>query len=82
MIGAIKRVREEESLVAAARGPGLPFETSPTGRFIRLSGQRGVVYVVQDAWGSGCTVMEMSSADRRMEHFLSCAPASRRPLPR
>ena len=56
------------TLVRAAQGAGLPFENSPTGRWVRLAGQSGVVYVVQDAWGDGCLVM---GADGRTEHFLN-----------
>ncbi|MHB1132532.1 MAG: hypothetical protein ACYC4L_09120 [Chloroflexota bacterium] len=78
MVNPIKGPRGRGALVAAAAESGLPFEPSPTGRFIRVAGERGVVYVVQDAWGEGCTVMEMGDASRRrMEHYLSCTPALR-----
>lgn len=59
-------------LVQAARRSGLPFEASPIGRWVRISGTDGVVYVIQDAWGEGCLLMEIDRAENRQtEHFLS-----------
>jgi len=63
-------------LVRAAQQAGLPFESSPTGRWIRLAGQQGVAYVVQDAWGEGCLLMDVDRHDgSRTEHFLKVEPA-------
>ena len=47
-------------------------EASPIGRWVRISGRDGVVYVIQDAWGEGCLLMEIDKAENRQtEHFLS-----------
>ena len=72
MFNAIRTENKSDSLVSAAQSAGLSFEASPTGRFIRLDGAHGAVYVVQDAWGDGCLVMELGTAEgRRMRHFLN-----------
>ena len=65
--------RAAAPLVFAAQEAGLPFEASPTGRYIRLTGEQGVVYVVQDPWGDGCSLLEMGRAEgRHLDHYLSC----------
>ncbi|MHB1004713.1 MAG: hypothetical protein ACYC3S_03605 [Chloroflexota bacterium] len=66
------RTAAHAPLVQAARRSGLPFEASPIGRWVRISGSYGIVYVIQDAWGEGCLLMEIDKAENRQtEHFLS-----------
>lgn len=58
-------------LVHFAQQAGLTVEASPSGSWIRFPGQRGTLYVVQDAWGDGCTLMEMATGQgRTIQHFL------------
>lgn len=67
-----ERTARSAPLVQAARRSGIPFEASPTGRWVRIAGQRSVVYVVQDAWGDGCLVMGFGDEEKRhVEHYLS-----------
>jgi len=40
-----------QQLVEAAQQLGLSIETSQSGRWVRLHGQQGDVYVVSAAWG-------------------------------
>ncbi|MHB1417151.1 MAG: hypothetical protein ACYC1C_18045 [Chloroflexota bacterium] len=58
-------------LVSAAQQAGLPFEASATGRWIRLSGQSGIAYIVQDAWSDGCLLMQIGEENGQLEHFLN-----------
>ena len=39
----------------------LPFEASPTGRWVRFDGAGEGVYVVRDAFGDGCVVLSTES---------------------
>lgn len=53
-------------LLTAARSVPLPFESSPTGRWVRFRGGKHTVYVVGDPWGDGCSVL---ADDARVGHF-------------
>ncbi len=67
-----QRSAKAAPLVQVAQAAGLPFEASPSGRWIRLAGRNGVVYVVQDAWSDGCLLLHVSGQDEgRSEHFLN-----------
>jgi hypothetical protein len=57
-------------LVQFAQQAGLMVEASPNGSWIRFPGQRGTLYVVQDTWGDGCTLMELGGEGRKMQHFI------------
>ncbi len=71
-----QRAARTAPLVQAAQAAGLPFEASPTGRWIRLAGRNGVVYLVQDAWSDGCLLLHVSGEEEgRSEHFLRTEPA-------
>lgn len=72
MVTAVRPLETAPPLVRAAQQSGLAFESSPSGRWIRLSGPRGAVYVVQDPWGEGCSVMHVGTQrGRRATHFLN-----------
>ncbi len=43
-------------LVETARRSGFAFETSPSGRWVRIPSAAGDVYVVEGAWGSNYLV--------------------------
>ena len=76
MWGQTQHPPESAPLVRIAKEAGLAFEASPTGRWIRLSGTAGVAYVVEDAWGDGCSLMALEGGlSRRLEHFLYPEPA-------
>lgn len=66
------RTAASAPLVQAARSRGIAFDSSPTGRWIRIAGQGGVSYVVQDAWGDGCLVLEVGGEQNgASQHFLN-----------
>jgi hypothetical protein len=72
VVPSLRAPHNAPPLLHAARQAGLAFEASPNGSWIRLKGARGAVYVVQDAWGEGCLLMEMQGPQgRTMRHFLS-----------
>lgn len=66
----MQRAEPLAPLVEAAIKLGLPYEASPTGRWIRIAGEAGVAYIVQDAWGDGCLLMAIDGGlERWTEHF-------------
>jgi len=71
MLGSKQDDKQLYDLLAAAKGAEMPFEASPTGRWVRFEGAGNAVYVVRDAWGEGCTVLRTGSGGGpRSEHFL------------
>lgn len=67
-------------LVDVMRAMGLDGETSPSGRWIRLSGSRGPIYVMQAARGRGYVVWHESPPARRPEIYLDPEEAVRAAL--
>jgi hypothetical protein len=58
-------------LVHAAEAVALPFEASPSGRWVRFGAAESAVYVVRDAWGDGCSVLTAADEGARPgTHFL------------
>ncbi len=58
-------------LLLAARSSRLPFEASPTGRWVRFDGGEASIYVIRDAWGDGCVLMVATGdGNAQLEHFL------------
>ena len=70
MIGVESRTRiNTDQLIRNAEATGLPFEASPTGRWVRFGCAEGWVYVIGDAWGDGCSVLVTDQeGNRRVQH--------------
>jgi hypothetical protein len=51
------------SLVEIARRTGFPFESSPSGRWIRFRAGGELVYIVEGAWGNSYLVWAGASAE-------------------
>ncbi len=63
-------------LVRAAKAAGVPFVASPPGTSLRLEGASGRVYVLRDAWGTGCKVLKLRGAEYvQVRHFPRPAEA-------
>ncbi len=46
-------------LVRAAEDAGVPFVASRSGTSLRFEGASSHVYVLRDAWGTGCKVLQL-----------------------
>ena len=57
------------ALLLAAQVVRLPFEASPTGRWIRFDAAGKAVYVVRDAFGDGCVVLSSASGAAIVSRF-------------
>ncbi len=66
-----KNSSSTSDLLLAARLSRLPFEASPTGRWVRFDGGEVSIYVIRDAWGDGCVLMiATGEGNAQLEHFL------------
>ena len=62
-------------LVEVMQDMGLKGETSSSGRWIRLSGKQGPIYVVEAAWHGGYYTFSDAEAEQKPEIYLDPAAA-------
>ncbi len=70
MFSNAKPQPERSGLLNSTAALGVPYETSLSGRWIRLQAAGRVAYVVEGAWQEGCVLLVLApDGTRRAKHY-------------